>query len=199
MELDAVASKIVLENLSRATPSHWTAKVEELRRLHRQGGAVSLAGFLRETGLEVADVYAGSKSWSDLLSDAGIEVLPAGPQEQTLRRACGRLLHVNDAERLRVYGAMLKQPSAPDVEATPERQRRLLRMLVASLTDRVLDKSATLSAATALLWDHPQIRAELLGEAEQRYHRAHRRRARRSRRSGDSFSGHSRRRIASRP
>lgn len=162
MELDAVASNIVLENLRRATPSHWTAKVDELRRLKQQGGPVSLAGFLQETGLEVADIYAGNKSWSDLLSEAGVLLPFAGPQEQVLRRACGRLLHVNDRERLDAYADFLRQPAPPDVDATPERRRRLLRMLVASVANPVLDKSSILSEATALLWDHPQVRAELL-------------------------------------
>jgi superfamily II DNA or RNA helicase/HKD family nuclease len=162
MELDPVASEIVLENLRRAIPSHWTAKVEELRRLNRQGGPVRLAAFLRETGLEIADVYAGNKSWSDLLSDAGAGVQQAGRHEQALRRACGRLLHINDRERLEAYGAFLRRPAPPEAEVMTERQRRLLRMLVASIADRVLDKSATLPAATALLWDHPQVRAELL-------------------------------------
>ena len=54
------------------------------------------------------------------------------------------------------------ETATPDVEAMTERQRRLLRMLVASVTDRALCKDATLSEATALLWNHSQIRAELL-------------------------------------
>lgn len=162
MELDAVASKIVLENLRRATPSHWTAKVEELRRLAQANGRVGLDEFRRETGLEVADIYAGNKSWSDLLSDAGIEVDLSGPYEQVLRRACGRLLHVNDRERLGVYRDFLGREAAPAIESMTERRRRLLRMLVASVTDRALGKDTTLSAATALLWEHPQVRAELL-------------------------------------
>jgi adenine C2-methylase RlmN of 23S rRNA A2503 and tRNA A37 len=44
-------------------------------------------------GLDLDDVYLGGKSWSDLCSDAGLPVRPAGPKEEVLRRACGRLLH----------------------------------------------------------------------------------------------------------
>jgi hypothetical protein len=35
-------------------------------------------------------------------------------------------------------------------------------MLVASLTDRVIDKSTTLREALAILWAHPQVRAEIV-------------------------------------
>lgn len=162
MELDAVASKIVLDNLRQATPSHWTSKVDELRRLRQRIGSVSLAKFLEETGLEVADIYAGSRSWSDLLSDAGAGVHPSGPDESALRRACGRLQHLNDSERISEYRRLLEQPRAPAPDELSERDRRLLRMLVASVTDRVIDKTTSLFDAAAMIWAHPQVRAELL-------------------------------------
>jgi hypothetical protein len=85
MELDRHASELVLENIRQAVPSGWTAKVEELRRLARSGD-VSLPRFLDETGLDLEDVYAGSRSWSDLRAEAGLSVRPAGPNEDVLRR-----------------------------------------------------------------------------------------------------------------
>jgi superfamily II DNA or RNA helicase/HKD family nuclease len=161
MELDPVAAEIVLTNLRDAIPSRWAAKVEELRQLSRNGKQVSLSRFLQETGIELADVYTGAKSWSDLCDEAGTAVRAAGPKEDVLRRACGRLLHVDDLERIKAYRSFLASNIPPALEAIGEHQRRLVRMLVASVAERALDKSATLAEASALLWEHSQVRAEL--------------------------------------
>jgi hypothetical protein len=42
------------------------------------------------------------------------------------------------------------------------RDRRLVHMLAASVADRVIDKMSTLAQACAVLWQHPQVRAELV-------------------------------------
>ncbi|WP_437872572.1 DUF3427 domain-containing protein [Sorangium sp. So ce363] len=161
MELDQKASELVLDNIRQAVPSGWTAKVDELRRLARSGD-VSLAQFLEETGLELEDVYAGQKSWSDLRGDAGLPSLGVGPHEQALRRACGRLLHVDDFVRIEVVRRLLASDACPDPGAMSLRERRLLRMLVATVADRAIDKATTLAQACALVWAHPQVRAELV-------------------------------------
>ncbi|KYF88723.1 helicase, partial [Sorangium cellulosum] len=164
MELDRKASELVLENIRQAVPSGWTAKVEELRRMARggDGGDVSLARFLEETGLEIEDVYASQRSWSELREDAGLPLLGAGPHERALRRACGRLLHVDDFVRIDGYRRLLASEACPDPGAMSERERRLLRMLVATVADRAIEKATTLAEACALVWAHPQVRAELV-------------------------------------
>ncbi|WP_437650357.1 DUF3427 domain-containing protein [Sorangium sp. So ce362] len=162
MELDPKASELVLENIRQAVPSGWTAKIEELRRLARGGGDVSLARFLEETGLEIEDVVAGQRSWSDLRADAGLPLLGAGPHEEALRRACGRLLHVDDFARIEAYRRLLASAACPDSGAMSLRERRLLRMLVASVADRAIGKATPLAQACALVWAHPQVRAELV-------------------------------------
>src|SRR3546814_12057302 len=43
----------------------------------------------------------------------------------------------------------------------PERERRLVRMLVAALVGRAITKNTSLQEALDLLWAHPQVRAEL--------------------------------------
>ena len=78
MELDAMAAEIVLRSLREAIPSRWPAKVEELRSLRRDHPDIVLADFLDESGLDLDDVYDGTKSWSDLRQDAGAPVLAAG-------------------------------------------------------------------------------------------------------------------------
>ena len=161
LELDAVASKIVLDNIRDAVPARWSARVEELRQLARDGEPVSLARYLDETGVELTDVYAGTRSWSDLRADAGLSVASAGPEEVVFRRACGRLLHVDDHERIDTYRRLLASASPPTVTDLGERERRLLRMLVASVADSALAKGTDLEAASALVWSHPEVVTEL--------------------------------------
>jgi superfamily II DNA or RNA helicase/HKD family nuclease len=158
--LDQVAAEIVLANLRDAIPSRWTAKVEELRAQATRGASVSLAGFLAESGLELEDVYDGGRSWSALREAVALPLRPAGPNEAVLRRACGRLLHVDDRVRLDAYRRVLRT-DAIDPEALPSRERRLLRMLVAAVTEGAIERTTSLSEAWQLLRRHPQVCEEL--------------------------------------
>ncbi|MBL7261811.1 DEAD/DEAH box helicase family protein [Paractinoplanes lichenicola] len=161
LELDKVAQDIVLRNVREAVPSRWAAKVEELRTMGRARGIVSLAEFLHETGLELSDIYDTSgRTWSTMLKAAGLAVLPEGPDEKPLRRAIGRQLHINDHQRLGGYLTFL-QGDAPNVEQLAAVDRRLLRMLVASLSNTALAKDTGLQRAVDLVWAHPQVRYEL--------------------------------------
>jgi hypothetical protein len=127
-----------------------------------QGSTCTLGRYLKETGLELEDIYAGDKSWSDLRAEAGLSNEPSGPQEVVLRRACGRLLHIDDALRIKVYRSLLESERSSDPAQLPSRERRLLRMLVGSLTSGAVNKDTSLTEGATLLWSHPQVRAELL-------------------------------------
>jgi superfamily II DNA or RNA helicase/HKD family nuclease len=162
MELDEKASEIVLRSLRDAIPTRWPAKVDELRSLRRDRPDLDLANFLEEANLDLDDVYDGRKCWSDLKEEAGAPVLPAGPHEAALRRAVGRLLHIDDGDRMSTYRRLLDGPAAPQVAALTERERRLMRMLVAGLAERALTKDDTLQYGVDLVWAHPQVRTELL-------------------------------------
>lgn len=160
MELDRVAAGVVLENLRQSLPNRWPAKVEELRHVASEGAPPTLAAFLQAAGLDLEDVYSVNRGWSDLREAAGLPVSPAGPDEAALRRAVGRLMHVNDRERLAAWRGFLQAPSAPAAASLDERQRRLLRMLVASLARAA--KGTTLDEGARRLHQHPQVCAELL-------------------------------------
>jgi superfamily II DNA or RNA helicase/HKD family nuclease len=176
MQLDQKSTEIVLRSLRDAIPSRWPAKVDELRLLRRDRPQVDLAGYLDETGLDLDDVYTASKGWSDLVQAAGGPVRPGGPAEAVLRRAVGRLLHVDDAERISGFRDLVAGPR-PVVAAMPERQRRLVHLLVAVVADQALTKTMTLQDGVDFLWQHPQVLAELgelLGVLDGRIDHLHR-------------------------
>ena len=162
MHLDALASEVILRSLREAIPTRWPAKVDELRSLRRERPDLGLGEFLHESGLDLEDVYDGSRSWSDLQEAAGALLLPRGPDETVIRRAIGRLLHIDDRERIDTYRRYLARPSAPTMATLPERERRLLHMLTAAVTDRAIKADTSVNAALDLLWAHPQVRGELL-------------------------------------
>ncbi len=162
MELDRVAAEIVLASVRGAVPSRWSGKLDELRRFAGSAREVSLNAFLADSSLELEDVYTGQKSWSDLCADAGLATLPVGPSEQVLRRACGRLLHVDDSRRIKAYRRLLSSQAPPDPEQLSANDQRVLRMLVASVVHKAVRPGATLLDGCALLWAHPQVRRELV-------------------------------------
>ncbi|MGB3055657.1 MAG: DUF3427 domain-containing protein [Acidimicrobiales bacterium] len=160
MELDQKSAEVVLASIRSAIPTRFTERIDELRSLRRNDPMLGLAGFLTESGLDLEDLYTGDRCWSDHLAAADQPVLEAGPSETSLRRAIGRLLHVDDGERLTRYRDLLsgERPMAADLGV---RDRRLLQMLVASLGDQVLTKDHTLQEGVDLVWSHPQVRAEV--------------------------------------
>ncbi len=161
LHLDQKSQEVVLASLRNAVPSRWPAKIEELRQLRVRVPDIGLAEFLAESGLELGELYEGGRTWSDLLEAVHAPVLNPGPQERVLRRALGRLLHIDDQERTSVYLRFLQIDSAPDVVRLAERDRRLLRMLVDSVTEQAISSTTTLQEGAELLWRHPQVRTEL--------------------------------------
>ncbi len=161
MELDRVASERVLQSIKHSVPIRWQEKARELKALAEENPEITLGQFLNLSGLELEDVYAQNRSWSDLRAEAGLPQAASGPQEDVLRRACGRLMHVDDPERLDVWRRWLEDDTAPDLSTLGLRDRRLLKMLLTQLLDQIATKNDSLGKGIRLLWKHPQVRAEL--------------------------------------
>jgi superfamily II DNA or RNA helicase len=163
IELDRVAKEVVLRNLEKAIPSSKNSMVAELRQL----GDVTLAEFLRDTGLEIEDVYRSATlgGWTGLRRLAGVESAPPGPADRELGRAIGRMLHTDDPERL----ALWEQAAA----GRPVPAGRLLDMLHFSLWGPNVPLSQR-DERMAQLWAEPARCAELRQVAEVLRERIHR-------------------------
>jgi superfamily II DNA or RNA helicase len=158
MQLDRVATDIVLDNLRAAIPSRRPAMARELRSLMNsdeyRGRMPTLGEFLRESGLDLDDIYR-SGCWSGLKREAGLDV-PAGDQEEKLGKALRRLLHVDDPQRLDTYRRWCDVGTSG---STSESDQRLIAGLIFTLWGREAPDS--LEAADAILRRHPAIVAEL--------------------------------------
>lgn len=161
MQLDPVAQGIVLRSIQQAIPSTRPAIVWELREFSHSGTAVTLSSFLHEAGLELDDVYTNTFGWSDLCEEAGLPMAAHGPAERHLRRAIGRMLHLDDEVRLAGLSALLDRSTTPSIEGLSTVEQRLARMLVSGFGADAVSAGMSLQEAVDLVWQHPQVRIEL--------------------------------------
>ncbi|WP_342670934.1 DUF3427 domain-containing protein [Micromonospora inyonensis] len=163
IQLDRVAKTIVLDNLRSAMPTSRKGLVAELRQL----GDVTLAGFLRETGLEIEDVYRSGSlgGWAGLRRLAGIDPSTPGPDDRELGRAIGRMLHLDDPDRL----DLLARVAAGD-RPEPGRRWDLLHFDLWGPNARLSSREERL----VRLWAEPVRCAELRQVAEVLRSRVHR-------------------------
>ena len=133
LKLDRIARETVLKNLRAAVRNARARLAEDLRAL---GPATRLGGFLRDAGAELEEVYARPGSghcFTELRRRAGFQ--PEGGDD-ALHRVIGRLLHVDDRERIGAWRDLLAAEPSEPVSALPGRQHRLALMLFALLGDR---------------------------------------------------------------
>jgi hypothetical protein len=159
MQLDKVASQIVLDNLRTAIPFARPAMVRELKTLAQSeqfaGRPPLLAEFLSETGLELTDVYK-SGSWTSLKRAAGLPLAPAAPNEDDIGDAFKRMLYIDDRLRLDVCRKWL---SAASQDSLAEAESRIVNGLLATIWGR--DMPSSISEGHAMLQTHPALVDEL--------------------------------------
>ncbi len=158
LELDDVARTIVLNNVRRALPTRWRTQVAELRSL----GNIELGTYLAETGLELDDVYQNGNYWTKLRRHAGfVDGLPPD-SEPSVGRGIGRLLHLDDTERLEIYQWLLDRSGPLAAVELDERRRRQYEGLLLTVLAPRRGTFDDLDAAAAYLWQHDHLRRELL-------------------------------------
>ena len=158
VQLDPVAKKIVLDNIRTALPTRWPERVRELREL----GDVSLAAYLDATGLERDDVYQGGHYFTEMRRAAGVLPSAAPDSEVRLGPAFGRILHVDDLDRIDAYTSLLGAQELIAERDLDERRARQLHGLLLTLLAPKKGKFTSLEEATRYLWSHDVLRSELL-------------------------------------
>jgi superfamily II DNA or RNA helicase/HKD family nuclease len=165
MVLEGDAQARVLQSLRQAIPRGVNAMAEVVRQMRSACIPVSLGAFLEHSGLELEDVYedrGAGRCWSSVLLAADESLAASGPHDAALQKACARLLHIDDAPRLKAYRAWLTQPHTPALEGLSLSDNRWLRMLMAGLSTSSPEIAAqSLAQALATLWQHPRVLSEL--------------------------------------
>jgi superfamily II DNA or RNA helicase len=158
IDLDRVAADLVLRNVQSSLRINWQGLVAELRRV----GDVSLKTFLEETGLDVDDVYRRRRGgWAGLRRRAGLDDRPPESDDDRLSGAIGRMLHIDDLERLTFLREVLGSPEPPSVDSIDDRAGRLLLMLHFSLWG-ANEAVSEIQPGLRRLWANPGRREELL-------------------------------------
>ena len=168
IQLDRVVTDVVLANIRQSVGSTFASLVAELRDVANQwrnsgrdASDVTLGDFLDKSALGISDLYRKAGwSWSRLRRDARLVVEPEGPEDDKLRRAMGRLLHVDEPVRLDLYRrAGLGELTDRELdESTPE--GRILVGLHYGLWG-ANDASSSLRESMGRLREHPAMAREL--------------------------------------
>jgi superfamily II DNA or RNA helicase len=136
ISLDRVVSQRVLENVRRSLRLNWNGLATELGRL---GPSATLPQFLDEVGLDLPDLYRpGRGGWASVRRLAGLDSRPVVDGDETLGKAIGRILHIDDPERLRHLRSVLAA-GASLPPASNARESRLQEMLRLALYGAVKD------------------------------------------------------------
>lgn len=162
INLDRVSQAIVLENLRSSVRSNRRALIQDLRAV---GQHASLAEFLAASGRTLDEVYAqpaNGQSFTALRGATFSGVDTESPSARHIDRAFGRMLHVDDNERLGAWLEWLARPDPPAVESRDSRIGRLQLMLFAALGWRA-EAVAAMDRRFGELWSDPDRKAELQG------------------------------------
>ncbi len=122
--LDRQTQESVLENIRAQVSSRWPRIVAELRSY----GEHTLSSFLHESGVELADIVRGGRSWTRLRREAGLPTRSGGAREERLLKRVRALAHVDDVDRVRVYHRLLGD-DAPSYSSLDQAEQRFARML----------------------------------------------------------------------
>ncbi|MBO2454381.1 DUF3427 domain-containing protein [Actinomadura barringtoniae] len=171
IDLDREVSKIVLDNIKRSLAFRVDDVIAELRDI----GDVPLRDFLDQSGRELEDLYANRRGgWARLRRGAGFDEHPPVnlQQDQEAGAAIGRLLHVDDPERLGFLREALASTNVPSWHSLDERQQQIMGMLHSAI-----DPSQPFSMAEqnlARIWRNVARREELGQVVDVLWDRIHR-------------------------
>ena len=158
IQLDRVASAIILENVQHALGTATRPLVEELRAI----GDVSIRDFLKHSGLELTDLYRNGRSWTGLRRQAGFLAGSESLDETKLGKGLGRLLRLDDQERSSFFREIFSAEAAPSERRLSEYRRRMLIGLHFDLWGEAA-KELTLEDGLSRIWANSAMRNEIIG------------------------------------
>jgi superfamily II DNA or RNA helicase/HKD family nuclease len=162
IQLQAQARERILQGLRGTINQSWRRLRAELQSYVALRGRsnVQLAGFLREQGLQLEDIYRehGVSGWTALRREAGLLSTAEAAEEAYFGRRLSDLLHVDDPEQV----DLMVRLGAGDVryEALSSREQRRLELLVTQV-DSQRDKAGTVEAFLERLKAAPEVLEEL--------------------------------------
>lgn len=134
LKLDRIAKDTVLHNLREAVQNSRARLADDLRAL---GPKTRLRDFMRKAGVELEEIYAQPRAgqcFTELHQRAGfVQYTGLSGTDDPLLRAIGRLLHVDDRERLDAWRAILEGDGSKPISGLRGRDYRLGLMLFAIL------------------------------------------------------------------
>ena len=153
LHFDEQARQDILAQIKRAIPSDERGV---LALLHEPAHVeLSLDEFLKETDVELGDIYRKGRSWTGLRRKLFLDKRDLAAEEQTALDNLHKLTHVGDDLRLDVWQRLV------DLEPTrSERERRLARMLWAVLYGK---EAASTGEAESRWRTHPSVRDDVRG------------------------------------
>ena len=132
IQLDSIAKETVLKNLKQAVTGARSRMLDDLKALGRD---TRLKEFLEQANVELEELYAKPSSghcFTNLRRQAGFADetgLPASGDP--IFRTFGRLIHVDDIERLNFWSEILKSTNSHPISSLTGRNLRLGLMLFA--------------------------------------------------------------------
>lgn len=110
IQLDKIASSIVLENIRASVPNRARELVRDIREFVPSTSPLegSLHRFLEDAGRELSDIYRERKrSWTGLLRQSGRKLGTSSPIEDYLLSRVSSIVHVDDVPRIQTYRRLI--------------------------------------------------------------------------------------------
>lgn len=122
IQLDRISRERILETLKESCNNSWRNLAKELSAYVAMAGHSndSLVNFLRDTGIELSDIYPPSSStprgWTALRRKAGLLITPQTIHEEKISSKISNLIQFNDPYLLKSLNKLAEKPDDPAVD-----------------------------------------------------------------------------------
>ena len=166
IQFDRVARDRVLDNLKQALNLNVIRLCAELASWAalQNGATLQLRNFLKDSQLELSDIYTGganARSWTSLKRRVNLELAPLGEREADLIRRIYSLLHANDPVLIAAWQVAL---AGGQVD---ERRVQMLAYQLLPTRTELVSPVAFLALVSANLTAHAELR-EVMGILQER-------------------------------